>query len=141
MSSIDALKKRQQDLEGRVKRLEKQRVDPDDNNIGLTQPNLVQSAFKKELVQIDSANIQDFPLDKTIGAKRILKGHYGKVYSLHWAGDSRRLVSASQDGKLIVWDGVSRNKLYCIRLRSPWVMTCAFDQTNQEQECSLWWPR
>ena len=36
--------------------------------------------------------------------RRTLKGHLAKVYSLQWADDSRNLVSASQDGKLIVWD-------------------------------------
>ena len=65
MSSIDALKKRQQDLEGRVKRLENQRVEPGNND--LDEPNLLHSAFKKEMVQIDSSNIQDFPPEKTIG--------------------------------------------------------------------------
>ena len=49
---------------------------------------------------------------------------------MHWAGDSRRLVSASQDGKLIIWDGLSTNKMYAVPLRSSWVMTCAFDQTS-----------
>ena len=30
---------------------------------------------------------------------------------MHWASDSRNLVSASQDGKLIVWDSYSTNKV------------------------------
>tara|TARA_A100001015_G_C15037112_1_gene737031 strand:- start:97 stop:1269 length:1173 start_codon:yes stop_codon:yes gene_type:complete len=135
MTSIETLKKQQQDLEGRIQRLEKQKLDLDDpetkqSSFGDDELNLVHSVYKKEMVKIDSETIQDFPQGRGIGAKKILKGHYGKVYSLHWAGDSRRLVSASQDGKLIVWDGVTKNKLYCIRLRSPWVMTCAFDQTD-----------
>ena len=29
-------------------------------------------------------------------------GHFGKIYAMHWSSDSRHLVSASQDGKLIV---------------------------------------
>ena len=33
---------------------------------------------------------------------------------MHWGADSRNLVSASQDGKLIVWDSYSTNKVkYC----------------------------
>ena len=71
---------------------------------------------------------QEFPDKGTIQQRKILKGHYGKIYSMHWAGDSRRLVSASQDGKLIIWDGLSTNKMYAVPLRSSWVMTCAFDQ-------------
>jgi guanine nucleotide-binding protein G(I)/G(S)/G(T) subunit beta-1 len=36
--------------------------------------------------------------------RRLLKGHFGKVYAMHWSGNNTELVSASQDGKLIVWD-------------------------------------
>jgi len=54
---------------------------------------------------------------------------FGKVYALHWAGSgSEKLVSASQDGKLIVWNANSTNKVQAIPLRSSWVMTCAFEQ-------------
>ena len=28
--------------------------------------------------------------------RRVLKGHFGKVYAMHWAGDNVNLVSASQ---------------------------------------------
>jgi len=57
--------------------------------------------------------------------RRTLKGHLAKIYALHWAADKRHLVSASQDGKLIVWDAHSTNKIHAIPLRSSWVMTCA----------------
>jgi guanine nucleotide-binding protein G(I)/G(S)/G(T) subunit beta-1 len=62
--------------------------------------------------------------------RRMLKGHFGKIYALHWAGDSRQVVSASQDGKLIIWNSVSTHKLQAIPLRSSWVMTCAFEQAE-----------
>jgi len=63
----------------------------------------------------------------TIKARRSLKGHLGKIYALHWAGEnSRNLVSASQDGKLLIWDALSTNKLQAIPMRSSWVMTCAY---------------
>lgn len=65
-----------------------------------------------------------------VKARRMLKGHFGKVYALHWAGDSTHLVTASQDGKLIIWNGMSTNKTNAIPLRSSWVMTCAFEQKN-----------
>lgn len=29
-------------------------------------------------------------------ARRVLKGHFGKVYAMHWSGDNTDLVSASQ---------------------------------------------
>jgi WD40 repeat protein len=43
--------------------------------------------------------------------RRTLKGHLAKIYAMHWASDKRHLVSASQDGKLIVWDAFSTNKV------------------------------
>jgi len=64
-----------------------------------------------------------------IKVRRTLKGHFGKVYAMHWAGssDPHKLVTASQDGKLIVWNGNTTNKQQAIPLRSSWVMTCAFE--------------
>ncbi|EDQ86131.1 uncharacterized protein MONBRDRAFT_38561 [Monosiga brevicollis MX1] len=63
-------------------------------------------------------------------SRRVLTGHYGKIFSMHWAADSQHLVSASQDGKLIVWDAYSSAKLYAIPLRSSWVMTCAYSPSG-----------
>lgn len=62
--------------------------------------------------------------------RRQLKGHFGKVYAMHWSGDNTHLVSASQDGKLIIWNGYTTNKIQAIPLRSSWVMTCAFEQSQ-----------
>jgi len=61
--------------------------------------------------------------------RRKLAGHFGKIYALHWGGNGTDLVSASQDGKLIVWNAMQNMKLQAIPLRSSWVMTCAFEQT------------
>lgn len=69
------------------------------------------------------------PLGPAPKVRKTLKGHFGKVYAVHWAGTSKELVSASQDGKLIVWDGNNNTKLQAIPLRSSWVMTCAFEQS------------
>jgi WD40 repeat protein len=46
---------------------------------------------------------------EALKTRRILKGHFGKVYSMHWSGNSQELLSASQDGKLIVWDAMLGN--------------------------------
>jgi len=67
-------------------------------------------------------------LVQKITCKKILKGHFGKVYAMHWAGDSERVVSASQDGKLIIWNAITTMKTSAIPLRSSWVMTCAFER-------------
>ncbi|CAO3622743.1 unnamed protein product [Cunninghamella blakesleeana] len=68
-------------------------------------------------------------------ARRTLKGHLAKIYSLHWAQDKRHIVSASQDGKLIVWDAYSSNKVHAIPLRSSWVMTCAYSPSGNFVAC------
>lgn len=67
--------------------------------------------------------------------RRTLKGHLAKIYAMHWAADKRRLVSASQDGKLIVWDALSTHKLFAIPLRSSWVMTCAYSPSSNFVAC------
>ena len=102
--------------------------------------------------------------------RRTLRGHLAKIYAMHWASDSRNLVSASQvkfnfdndtisikytrrrhgshnnytvytmhrfpqDGKLIVWDSYSTNKVHAIPLRSSWVMTCAYAPSGNYVAC------
>lgn len=70
------------------------------------------------------------PLLPVMKLRRTLKGHFGKVYSMHWCGDSVHLVSASQDGKLIIWNAINNVKTHAIPLRSSWVMTCCYEQTK-----------
>lgn len=67
--------------------------------------------------------------------RRTLKGHLAKIYALHWANDKRHIVSASQDGKLIVWDAYTTNKVHAIPLRSSWVMTCAYAPSGNFVAC------
>ncbi|XP_065189764.1 guanine nucleotide-binding protein subunit beta-1 [Sycon ciliatum] len=67
--------------------------------------------------------------------RKTLRGHLAKIYAMHWAKDSRYLVSASQDGKLIVWDGHTTNKVHAIPLRSSWVMTCAYAPSGNFVAC------
>ncbi|KAK8065831.1 WD domain-containing protein [Apiospora hydei] len=66
------------------------------------------------------------PRNQLMKTKRTLKGHLAKIYAMHWSTDRRHLVSASQDGKLIIWDAYTTNKVHAIPLRSSWVMTCAY---------------
>jgi len=67
--------------------------------------------------------------------RRALRGHLAKIYAMHWAADRRHLVSASQDGKLIVWDAYTTNKVHAIPLRSSWVMTCAYAPSGSFVAC------
>jgi len=80
-----------------------------------------------------SKNVQ--PISAQLKQRRILKGHFGKIYALHWANDSKHLVSASQDGKLIIWNGFTTNKVHAIPLRSSWVMTCAYSPSGNMVAC------
>ena len=103
------------------------------------------AGLKKKLESAQEANMEGYdgikaiafksgkpiaPLGLAPKVRRLLKGHFGKVYALHWAGDSTNFVSASQDGKLIIWNAVQNVKTHAIPLRSSWVMTCAFEQKN-----------
>jgi len=84
-------------------------------------------------------NLGELPKSTQILTRKILKGHFGKVYAMHWGKIddtpanqdpeklSTNLVSASQDGKLLIWNGLTANKLQAIALRSAWVMTCSFE--------------
>jgi len=74
--------------------------------------------------------------------RNVLRGHYGKIYAIHWGptyggGSDKKhcLVSASQDGKLLTWNGLSGAKTMAIPLRSSWVMTCAYSPTGQYVAC------
>ena len=44
-----------------------------------------------------------------------------------------------QDGKLIVWDSYSTNKVHAIPLRSSWVMTCAYAPSGNYVACGWVW--
>lgn len=71
-----------------------------------------------------------------IKIRRMLKGHLAKIYAMHWAENPKtHLVSASQDGKLLVWDALTTNKLHAIPLRSSWVMTCAYAPSGNYVAC------
>ncbi|XP_046875382.1 guanine nucleotide-binding protein G(I)/G(S)/G(T) subunit beta-3b [Hypomesus transpacificus] len=58
--------------------------------------------------------------------RKTLKGHLAKIYAMHWLTDSRQMVSASQDGKLLIWDAYNGMKVNAVPLKSSWVMTCAY---------------
>ena len=60
---------------------------------------------------------------------------YIDTFHLQSSFPFRNLVSASQDGKLIVWDSYSTNKVHAIPLRSSWVMTCAYAPSGSFVAC------
>ena len=62
--------------------------------------------------------------------RKQIQGHFGKIYVLDWSSDSKDIVSASQDGKLLIWNVATTNKRLSIPLRSSWVMTTSFSPDN-----------
>lgn len=66
---------------------------------------------------------------------RTLQGHTGKVHSMDWTPERNRIVSASQDGRLIVWNALTSQKTHAIKLHCAWVMTCAFSPNGQSVAC------
>lgn len=77
--------------------------------------------------------------------RRTMKGHTGKIYSMSWCSDNERVVSAAQDGKLIVWDARDGEKLGAANLKSNWVMSSAFAPSGNlvasgglDNICTVW---
>jgi len=104
------------DIENLREQIAKQRGEDD--------PVILQGAVGAEAKKLD------------LKLRRTLKGHFGKIYAMHWSGaNSHQLVSASQDGKLIIWDGNTTNKTHAIPLRSSWVMTCAYSDSGGLVAC------
>jgi len=98
--------------------------------------------IKSHKEQMNDTNLKQFtkdlpslPRNEKLKVRRTLKGHLAKIYAMHWAEDKTHLVSASQDGKLLIWDGVTTNKVHAIPLRSSWVMTCAYSPSGSFVAC------
>ena len=108
---------------------------------------LVSLKTELEVLKQRKANLEDLASLNVAGApkyhiknRKVLKGHFAKIYAMHWchsdaAETNKWLVSASQDGKLIVWNSASGNKVHAIPLRSSWVMTCAFSPSGKKVAC------
>ncbi|QLG74009.1 hypothetical protein HG535_0F05210 [Zygotorulaspora mrakii] len=60
----------------------------------------------------------------------LLRGHNSKISSFKWAHDSKSILSASQDGFMIIWDSVSGFKKNAIPLDSQWVLSCGISPSN-----------
>ncbi|KAI9258927.1 guanine nucleotide-binding protein subunit beta [Phascolomyces articulosus] len=96
------------------------------------QAETLKEAVKRRREELADGSLQENarkvldPLPKlTLRVRRTLKGHLAKVYALHWAQDQPQIVTASQDGKLLVWEAYTTHKICAIPLQSSWVMTCA----------------
>ncbi|KAI9498680.1 G-protein beta subunit [Zychaea mexicana] len=97
----------------------------------------LKEAVKKRKEQLADGSLQENarkalePLPRLVlRVRRTLKGHLAKVYALHWAQDQPQVVTASQDGKLIVWEAYTTHKICAIPLQSSWVMSTAFSPSS-----------
>uniref|UniRef100_A0A669BQH7 Guanine nucleotide binding protein (G protein), beta 5b n=1 Tax=Oreochromis niloticus TaxID=8128 RepID=A0A669BQH7_ORENI len=74
----------------------------------------------------------------SIKTRRVLKGHGNKVLCMDWCKDKRRMVSSSQDGKVIVWDAFTLNKEHGVPLPCTWVLACAYAPlSGLDNKCSV----
>lgn len=60
----------------------------------------------------------------------VLKGHNNKISDFRWSRDSKRILSASQDGFMLIWDSASGLKQNAIPLDSQWVLSCAISPSS-----------
>jgi len=67
--------------------------------------------------------------------RRILQGHKGKIYGVQWSKDNRNIVSAGQDGNMIIWNAFTTNKVQAIPLKATFVMTCAYAPNGEMVAC------
>lgn len=72
------------------------------------------------------------PITSKLRTKRKLAGHFGKVVSITWDRSGERAMTASQDGNVIVWNGLSAKKTNLIQLKSSWVMFSELCQEGKE---------
>eukprot|EP00041_Stephanoeca_diplocostata_P007317 m.102617 g.102617 ORF g.102617 m.102617 type:complete len:344 (-) comp16825_c0_seq1:158-1189(-) len=99
-----------------------------------TKINKDRQASKDTTLKEASQHIEALPRIN-MRVRRTLKGHLSKIYAMHWSKDSRHLVSASQDKKILLWDAWTGNKTHAINLRSSWVMTCAYSPSGSSVAC------
>lgn len=98
--------------------------------------NHVEKAESSSALQQVASNAGYKPMDVRIAQHRLLRGHYGKIYAMQWCPTVQHfLVSASQDGNLILWNALTGNKIHAIPLRSVWVMSCSYSQTGGAVAC------
>eukprot|EP01084_Bolivina_argentea_P307207 530952_1 len=89
-----------------------------------------QSSANNILTQISSNKIQTKTMFKEPKQQLLMTGHFGKVFDINFSDDSKYIISASDDGKLIIWDPYSGNKELAITLNSTWVRTCTFSPST-----------
>jgi len=111
----------------------------------------LKAQIKQNADAVNDTNLSKFTNDLpalpnvTMKLRRTLKGHLGKIYAMQWAEDGLTLASASQDGKLLVWNAVTCLKINALPLPSNWVMTCGYSGNGEyvasgglDNTCTVW---
>lgn len=60
-----------------------------------------------------------------------LRGHNNKIADFRWSNDSKYILSASQDGFLLLWDSETGLKEKAVPLDSQWVLACAISPNGK----------
>lgn len=91
------------------------------------------------------AQVAPVPPKRYLKLYNTLKGHRDKIAQVKWDQSSRRIVSACQDGFMIIWDAVTGLKLQAIPLESSWVLCCAYSPSGRlvalaglDNKCSIY---
>lgn len=109
-------------LEAQIRECQAQ-IDDVKNSIAEIQDNLDGEALA---TTARNQGISDCTFVNKMKQRKMLTGHFGKIYAMDWGPDNDRLVSAAQDGKLIIWNAMLEALSHAINLRSSWVMSCAY---------------
>ncbi|CAI8495695.1 unnamed protein product [Hanseniaspora opuntiae] len=62
---------------------------------------------------------------------RTLKGHHNKIVDTKWSRDSSTVLSASQDGFMLLWEATTGLKKNAVILDNQWVLSCAISPNNR----------
>ncbi|KAI5949961.1 tgb1 [Candida theae] len=83
-------------------------------------------------LQRSSVNVATIPRDSCkLRLYNTLRGHQNKIAKLCWNADSSKILSASQDGYMILWDTITGFKKQAIQLDNPWVLTCSISPNEK----------
>lgn len=74
---------------------------------------------------------QHLKLPYKLNNYRTLKGHFDKISCCAWYPDNKHIVSASQDGYLLVWDSTTGLKNNLVELDDPYVLGCDVSANGQ----------
>eukprot|EP01084_Bolivina_argentea_P039588 73147_1 len=78
-----------------------------------------------------SDNLYQLQPQSQFKIRRKFEGHFGKIYALDCASNSQQIVTASQDGTLLIWNVDTMSKLTAIPLKNSFVMTTAYSPNKR----------